>query len=291
MTLCRSCEAISCLGNPLLTAYNTNKRDDDPILESMGVRDSTLLKKPKKYLSFPFYQANLQDLLAISFDKMEAVAARKNKTNATPLYVVPIDPYRLMWLKSKKQYANIIKSAFINLPVGSGLLWMSKILANPIPELTTVVSYVMSLLRLAEAKNYSIFLVGGTSRSSEKLFFNLKHAFPNLLIVGRHHCRTPKKKSEQIRQAIEKMNPQIVLMDLGHKGGLEWMKNYKHEFGNSLVIDMPNEFDILTGFKKSPPNFFKQSHLVWLWDICKNPLRIFRLIHWFFLVLFKRVFI
>ena len=256
----------------------------------MDIRDSTLLKRSKKYLNFPFYQANLQDLLAISLNKMEAVADKKNTMDAIPLYVLPIDPYRLMWLKSKKQYADIAQSSFINLPAGSGILWMSKMLANPIPELTTVVSYVMNLLRLAEAKNYSVFLVGGTPRGSEKLFFNLKHAFPNLLIVGRHHGEIPKEKNKHICQAIKKMNPRIILMDLGDKGGIEWMKDYKYEFGDSLVIDMPNEFNILTGFKKSSPAFFKQYHLVWLWNICKKPFRILRIVHWLFLVIFRKFF-
>ncbi len=270
-------------------SYNTNKTNNDPILESRNTKANFVLKKPKNYLGFPFFQTNLMGLLDITLHKLESNSQRKS---VEPLYILPIDPYQLIRLRLNKKYTEIAQASFINLPVGSGICWMSRVLGNPIPSIVPTVSYVMSLLRLAEAKNYSIFLIGGSQRGSEKLFFNLKHAFPNLLIMGRHHGEIIDEEAKLIRQAWNKIKPDIILMDLGNVRGLNWMKNYKSEFNSSIVVNMSNEFNVLAGFKKAPPNFFKKKHLVWFWNIFKNPFlwyRFFSVFYWFFLINVKRI--
>ena len=277
----------------MVGTYTTNKTDNDPILESKEIKVFSILKTRKNYLRIPFFKAGAQDLLAITFHKLESISNRRRKVNTGPCYILPIDPYRMMWLRFRKKYHAIAQSAFINLPAGAGIRWMTRVLRNPIPGNISVTNYVMSLMRLSEAKGYTVFLIGGTKRGSEKLFFNFKHSFPHLIIIGRHHGEIVAQESELVRQALKKMSPNIILMDLGYSEGLDWMDKHKEAFGNSITINMPNEFDILAGSQPPHPKFLKKKHLIWFWQICKNPLRWYRLFLifvWVWIVLVNRLF-
>ena len=268
--------------------YKTNKIDDDFLLDSDEAKGKFLLRKLRKVMGLPFFDLNSEELIALTQDKIELIRSQKPNSRSKVQSVVPVDPYRIGWLLWNKTYLKIVQSSFLTLPSGKGIRWMMSKLKKPIPSNISLITYIMKLIRLSELKGYSIFIIGGSSKGCERLFFNLKHAFPKLNIVGRH-CKTKNASlTEIIKQGIVKLEPHIILMDIGYKDCLDWIDQSRNKFGNSLVVNIADQIDSSTGFRKKPPPFFMERNLDWLWYIISNPLKWHKILYvfWWFLRVF-----
>ncbi len=265
--------------------YQTNKEDNDPVLDLETSRISKTSSMTVSLFGFTFYRVTLKNLVSITLQKIGQLSKTKRKVRSNLNCVFPFDPLLLMQFRKGNLYKKINDSGFLNLPIGAGIQWMSRRFKKEIPETISISDYTMNLIRLAEAKAYSIFLFGGKHASIEKLFFNLKRFYPGLQIVGRHHARLNEEELETVTKAIVKANPHIILVGIEYKKSIDWMLKQEQNLINSdsVIVHLGEDISILTGEKKNAPSFFKKRNLVWLWSICKNPLswfRFFTVIQW-----------
>ena len=272
-----------------MPVYQTNKVDEDFLLDSESGK--FLFKKLNKVFGLPFFDLNTEELITLTQDKIELM--RTQKPNRTKIQaVIPVDPYRIGWLLWHKKYLKTLQSSFLTLPTGKGVKWMMSKLKKPIPSNMSLISYLMNLIRLAELKGYSICILGGNAKSCEKLFFNLKHAFPKLNIMGRYHKTKDTSAMKMIWQSIIKMSPDIILLSVGYKEGLDWLQQNRNEVKNSLIINIANQIEYLAGSRKKPPSYFLEKNLGWLWNITSNPIKWYKLgyvLWWFLRVYIERV--
>ncbi len=259
------------------TSAITNKNDDDPILELKTIPTESLEKTV--IANVPFYVANGQELLALSMKKLEAMREGHSSSEKPPaLFVQPLDPYRITWLQRHKRYLAFLRESFINLPDGGGMLWMSRRYRSELPAQISVASYGMNLIRLAQAKNYSLFIVGGKDKTLEKLAANLRRSFPALRIVGKHHGFMKGEARERVLQAIRKTDPHIIFIGLGHHAGLRWTLENRDRLRNAIVLNISGALDTLAGEKKKAPDYFAERGYTWLWRSINRPWRWHRLI-------------
>ena len=273
--------------------YETHKIDDDFLLDGEA-EGKFLNRKSSKAIGLPFYNLSSEELIVLSQDKIEWMRQHKVVSQSKSPSVVPVDPHRIGWLLWNKKYLKIVQSSFIALPTGKGIHWMMSKLKKPIPAHISLMTYVTNLIRLSELKGYSVFIVGNSSKACEKLFFNLKHAFPKLNIVGRHHITKDVTRVEMIAQGIAKLNPHVILLGIGYKDGLNWISKNRNKFKNSLIVNMADQIESFVGLRKKPPSFFGEKNLDWLWAIISNPLywhRVSYIIFWYFRICLERLFL
>ncbi|RME90959.1 MAG: glycosyltransferase [Candidatus Hydrogenedentota bacterium] len=253
------------------------KEDDDPILEYMNVDISNLESKKVYLADIPFYQASDKELIAYTFRHIEQTRKNGYDSQGELAHILPLDPYRFVWIRNSKKYLPIARTAFLNLPSGSGIRWMSRRLKAPLPQNISLISFLMNLIRIAHAKEYTIFLLGSKDEVIEKLFFNLTRSFPRLRIVGRHNGYLKGPYRERVVQALKKTNPHIILLGLGFHKEMAWIREYKDQLGNSVLINVGGSLDILAGTRKKAPDFIVEQDLTWFWRMINRPWRWHRL--------------
>ena len=116
-----------------LNPHLTNKDDSDPILEYKNIDTSSLPARRVLLGKIPFYQATSADLVAHSIHKLDQMREKKSKSSGQfgPQLVFPFDPYRYVWVRFRKRMLDMANNSFINLPDGSGMLYMSRALHKP----------------------------------------------------------------------------------------------------------------------------------------------------------------
>lgn len=263
----------------------SSKNDEDPILELKQISVDNLEEQLVYLGDIPFYASSTQELLALSLKKLEYIRD-ENKTNDFygAQHVMPLNPYTFSFLRNSRLYFYLSRESFINLPAGSGMLWMSKRLKKPLVEMTRTIAYTMNLIRLANAKEYTIFIVGSKFEVLEKLSANLKRSYPHLRLVGKHHGYLKGDGHQKVMEALQKTDPHIILLGLGFKKELRWISENKHSLGNCILVNVGGDLDILAGVRKKAPSRFELSGNTWLWRILSHPIRFFRI----FTILFWR---
>ena len=271
------------LGN--FDEHITNKEDNDPILDYKYIQESDIDKSKIKLGLIPFYAIDINSYLALTLHRLERMRENNDSYTRGVQHVLPINPYQFAKIHSKKKYLSVARTSFINLPASSGMKWISKKLKREIPENISTISYVMNLLRLAHAKNYSIFLVGSSLGILEKLFANLNRSFPRIRIVGRHHGFLKGEAQKRVMEALKKTDPHIILLGMGFHNEMKWIYENKDKLGNCILVSMGGYIDVLAGARKKSPDFIETRNLSWLWRCFNRPQRWFRLFTVFFLIL------
>lgn len=267
------------MNSPEEIQHNSSKDERDLLLEYQAI-DTDKIEKI--------------DILGVLFDNAntdEAAAKIGRWIDQKKGYkhVLFMDPPRLMKLRSGKKLHRITDKAAMILAEGAGLGWAS---GGKIKTRVSVIGLIMDLVRYAELKGYTIFMLGSKEDVIERVFFNLTRHFPKLRIVGRHSGHMNKQRELMVKEAIRKTSPDIILFASDFPEQEIWIENNTGFFGNSVIIGVSGAFDILSGKDKKAPDSFKLKGYTWLWRIIARPYRIFRMfriLQFIIMVLLSRI--
>lgn len=232
-----------------------------------------------EYQSIDLDSIEKVDILGVQVDNVtidEAVAQIAHWVDKKESFhhVLFIDPPRLMKLRSGKVLHRITDKASMILAEGAGLNWAVQ---GKLKGRVPVIALLMDLVRLAELKNYTIFMLGSQENVIERVFFNLTRHFPKLRIVGRHAGHMNRQRELMVKEAIRKTSPDIILFAHDFPEQEVWIENNTGFFGKSVVIGVSGAFDTLSGKDKKAPDSFQLKGYTWLWRIIARPYRIFRM--------------
>lgn len=207
-------------------------------------------------------------------------------------HIITLNPYKLHRIKTNNDLRLISQKADMHLASGAGLEWAARFLKSPLKERIGVLSFMMEIIRLAEIKEYTIFLVGGKPEVAERAFFNIKKSFPNIRIVGRHGGYFDTEREKSVIEAIRKSEANIVFVGLGFPKEDKWIHKIKNEFRNTVFISVGGSLDTISGEKRKAPPYFMEKGLDWFYRIITRPWRVgrlFRLLLFFLNVIFRRL--
>lgn len=262
--------------------YDSYKEERDLILE---------------YNQVDLNDAKITNIMGIGVDNFTRAQAvvkimEMIKTGGV-FHVISLNPYKIQRFKSNADLRLISSAADMHLPAGAGIQWAAKVLKTPIRERIPTLSFMMDIVRIAEIKEYSIFLVGGKPEIAERAFFNIKKSFPKIRIVGRHGGYFNAEREKSVIEAIRKSEANIVFVGLGFPKEDKWIHRIMGEFKNTIFISVGGCIDVISGEIKKAPAFFVEHGLEWFYRIISKPWRIgrfMRTILFFVSVVCKRIF-
>ncbi len=208
-------------------------------------------------------------------------------------HVMCLNPYKIMRIKSNTDLNIIAKTADMHLASGAGIRWASKMFKTPLAERIPTLSLMMDIIRIAEIKEYTIFMVGAKPEIVEKAFFNIKKSFPKIRIVGRHGGYFSADREKSVIEAMRKSEADIIFVGLGFPKEDQWIYKIKREFNNTIFISIGGNIDTISGEIKKAPAYFMERGLEWFYRIITKPWRIGRLLRvalFYIMVIFKSIF-
>jgi len=253
----------------------TAKHDDDPILDFQNISTENLANKVKMVYGIPFLNAAQNELIAYTGKKLVEVYDKTTKTG--PLHIQPIDPYIFQLIRHSKLFREISNKSFINLPAAKGMIGISEISRNPISYTIPAPQFVMNLIRFAQAKEFTIFIIGSSNAVLDKLSGNLMRSFPRLRITGKHPAYMDSTANDKVIEALRKTNPHIILVSMGFKKEMKWIHANRDSLKNCVLINLNGTLDIMTGRKKRAPDFVEEAYMTWFWECINRPWRWHRL--------------
>ena len=208
-------------------------------------------------------------------------------------HIIPLNPYKIQKTKSNLDLGIIYKKASMHLACGAGISWAAKMTGANLKERIPLLSFIMDLVRIAEKKEYTIFLVGAKPEIVEKAFYNIKKSFPAIRIVGRHGGYFNPVREKSVIEAMRKSNADIIFVGLGFPKEDTWIYKIKREFNRGVFIGVGGSIDVISGKIQKAPPFFMNRGLEWFYRIITRPWRIGRLfsvLSFFTIAIFKKVF-
>lgn len=190
----------------------------------------------------------------------------------------------IMAAKDNNTIRNIINDNDLVIPDGIGLIYGSKLRGRPLKERVTGFDISIKLLEIANAKGYSVYLLGGKEGVARRAGERIQNKYPNIKLAGFHHgyfkgshngYRNHGEELDLI-QMINANKADIIFVGLGFPKQDIWIDENKNRIHGKVIIGNGGTIDILSGDVKRAPRIFQDLGLEWLYRLMKEPRRIKR---------------
>lgn len=171
----------------------------------------------------------------------------------------------------------ILHDADLILCDGTPLLWMSKLLGDPIPERVAGSDIVPQLFDRAVEKKYRIFFLGGREEVIPAAREKILQRWPNLQIAGMYS--PPFAPYDQMDHAdicrrINDAKPDVLLVSFGCPKQEKWVAQNFRQAAVPVAIGVGATIDFLAGTVKRAPVWMRTCGLEWFYRVLQEPKRL-----------------
>ncbi|MCL1139547.1 WecB/TagA/CpsF family glycosyltransferase [Shewanella pneumatophori] len=136
------------------------------------------------------------------------------------------------------------------------------------------------LCQLAAQQELSIYMLGGAADVAQTAAQNMQACYPNLKIAGTHHgyfnTAANSQDNQQVIQAINSVNADILLVAMGAPTQELWLAQNKSQLNCAIGIGVGGLFDFYSNRIKRAPLWLRQMGLEWTFRLLQEPTRMWK---------------
>ena len=171
-----------------------------------------------------------------------------------------------------ERYAAALRSSFLTLADGTGLVWALKLLGTPVQERVAGIDYMLGLARMAAAEGWPVYLLGSRPNIVEKAASELKTRFPDLVVVG-YRDGYFDEGDASVAEAVKNSGAKILFVAMGVPKQEIWVAENSDRLGDLLAVGVGGAFDVISGSLKRAPVIMQKMGLEWLYRLLQEPWR------------------
>ncbi len=181
-------------------------------------------------------------------------------------------------LTAKSFYGIVMQAWWQVVYTGASILLAPQKLYTDIPEKIVGADLVWDLADLAEKNNFTVFIWGGFGHTPYRVKEILEQQFPSLKIVGASNSIVDDLDT---LTEVELTQPDILLCAFGPFTQERWISRNLNTLPIKFAVGLGGTFDYMTGARRQPPKFIRQTGLEWLYRLFTQPSRVRRIFHAF----------
>lgn len=187
--------------------------------------------------------------------------------------VLSFNPEIVMAIARYPQLREFFKTNPWNLIDGVGIAWaLRKKYKKRFPRVSGI-DLVTQLL----AQGGKFFIVGAAPVVLDQALQKIKTQFPQAEIVGSQSGYYDKSFESQLVEKIQQSQAQYLLVGMGFPRQEQFVFNHPQLIKNSVAIMMGGSLDVLAGIKKRAPRWMQVLGVEWLFRLCQEPQRFWRM--------------
>lgn len=212
-----------------------------------------------RVLGLPVDAVSMEDAVAVA---TRAIADRRPcrmlVTNANKSFLARRDPR----LRSALENADLVVPEWAT-------FWAAQRLQHPGVQYIGGIRLMVRLLREAEMRGWSVYLLGARTEVVEALAHRLQTAHPKLRIAGFHHGYLDETSDARVRADLARLRPDILFAGMGSPRQEYWLTGLKD--GPYVSLGVGGSFDVLSGQKRDTPVWMRARGLEWLFRLSQDP--------------------
>lgn len=223
------------------------------------------------------------------------------------VYIVTANPEMVLNAVQDEKFLDVLRSAEIRTPDGTGILWAATYLSKPrrkrtlthylqlygsllsifvypksnhkvLKERVTGTDLLQKIVDRSQEKKWKIFLLGADEGVAARAAKRFLHNYPDAKIVG-HFSGSPKEKDEdEICEIIDKSKPDILFVAYGSPHQEFWIHRNLFKLNSvKVAIGVGGAFDFYAGKVKRAPKWMQKIGIEWFWRLSCEPKRLSRI--------------
>ncbi len=170
------------------------------------------------------------------------------------------------------------EAASLSLVDGQPLVWLSKLMGEPLPEKISGSDLVPRLLQRAAREEWRVFFLGAAEGVGQRAAEQLRKDEPDLQIVGIESppfgFEEDPSECDRLLSAVREARADVVVMALGCPKQELLMCRWKARLSPAVAIGSGATLDFISGSVPRAPRWMSDSGLEWLYRLVREPRRL-----------------
>ncbi|MFO0756273.1 MAG: WecB/TagA/CpsF family glycosyltransferase [Byssovorax sp.] len=163
---------------------------------------------------------------------------------------------------------------------GMPLLWASRLLGAPLREKVSGSDLILPLMKMAAARDYGVYFLGGAEGVGERAAERLSAIVPGLRIVGIDappiDLDRPLDADDPVLARARAAKPDLVLVALGCPKQELFMHAVAPALRPAVLLGIGASLDFWAGTAHRAPAWVSEHGLEWLYRLAHEPRRLWR---------------
>ncbi|MFZ5945177.1 MAG: WecB/TagA/CpsF family glycosyltransferase [Bacillota bacterium] len=194
-------------------------------------------------------------------------------TEGTPHHIITANAEIIYRGVIDKKLSRTLNKAHLVTADGSGVVWASHQLNNPVPERVTGIELLNAICNKAQEKKWKLYFLGAAPGVAQKAVLKVLELYPNCHIVGYENGYYSQEEEPKVIENIKKVEPDILFVALGAPKQEFWIREHLTELGVPVCMGVGGSFDVLAGNVERAPEWMQKNSLEWLFRLYKEPTR------------------
>ncbi|MFH1861389.1 MAG: WecB/TagA/CpsF family glycosyltransferase [bacterium] len=193
-----------------------------------------------------------------------------------PHQIVVVNAAKLVKAKKDRALRNIINQADLVGADGMPLVWLSRLLGNPIPGRVNGTDLMDRLVEHAAQHGYSIYFLGAKPEVVKKVVSIYRRQYPNLKIAGFRDGYFRPEEEDQVAREIRASGADIIFLAFGSPKKEKFVRRHLYTMNVPVVHGVGGSFDVVAGVTKRAPLWMQNWGLEWFYRFLQEPRRMWK---------------
>jgi N-acetylglucosaminyldiphosphoundecaprenol N-acetyl-beta-D-mannosaminyltransferase len=193
-----------------------------------------------------------------------------------PHQIVVVNVAKLVQAKADRKLRRIINEADLVGADGVPLVWLSKLVRDPIPGRVNGTDLMEKLVERAADKGHSIFFLGARPEVVHKVVAHYKAQYSALKVAGYRDGYFKPGQEESVADEIRASGADIIFLAFGSPHKERFVRRWLYRMNVPVVHGVGGSFDVIAGVTKRAPYWMQVAGMEWFYRFLQEPGRMWR---------------
>jgi len=169
-----------------------------------------------------------------------------------------------------------LMEADIVLADGLPIIWLSRMLGDPLPERVTGIDIMYELLKEADKKHYRVYFLGAKPEVLQTMIKTIQKDYLGIPIAGYRDGYFDKDEEQDVAKNIKDSHADILFVGISSPKKENFLKNWLNFIDVPICHGVGGSFDILAGVTNRAPIWMQKCGLEWLYRLIQEPRRMWK---------------
>ena len=213
-------------------------------------------------LGIKFHSLGMEDVLSIC----EEHISRRN-----PLLLGVVNVAKIVNIQKNPGLRTGLEQADLVLADGMPIVWLSRMLGNPLPERVAGIDMMLALLKKADQKHYRVYFLGAEKDVLCKVIKVVHKNYTHLYIAGYKDGYFTEDQEQIVAEDIKSSRADILFVGISSPKKEIFLGKWRNFINIPVCHGVGGSFDVLAGVTKRAPVWMQKSGLEWVYRLRAYP--------------------
>ena len=196
--------------------------------------------------------------------------------NREKLLIGVVNVAKLVKMQKDTVLRRSVQEADLTLADGMPIIWLSRMLREPLPERVAGIDIMLKLLKRANDKHYRVFFLGARAEVLQNMVDTIQRDYPGIQIAGYRDGYFGREDECRVAEGIKQSNADILFVGINSPKKENFLKKWQSLMDVPVCHGVGGSFDVLAGVTKRAPLWMRKWGLEWFYRLIQEPKRMWK---------------